>query len=329
MHSDSPPFGNYRDLGLTNTRRMFSGALRMRFAVPGYNFNNLEQLRAIMAGCAETHSPVILQVLESNLDDATVKSITHMVKGLIVSMSDSVRAVVALHLDHGTSFESCKRCIDAGFSSVMIDGSQLPLPENIKLTRAVVDYAHKYDVCVEGELGAISGATEVATREEMYTKPSQVDEFVKATKLDSLAISIGTAHGPSKSRVRDTPVQLRLDILDQVKARVGDFPLVLHGASGVPKQYVEILKRYGGQIEGASGVGDDQLRAAVKKGICKANFDTDIKLIFTATEREYLALNPKEFDPRKRLDVAETRVGEYVRNKNGVLGSQDMAQYCH
>ena len=192
----------------------------------------------------------------------------------------------------------------------------------------MVDYAHKYDVCVEGELGAISGATELATSEEMYTRPSQVDEFVRATKVDSLAISIGTAHGPAKSRLQGAPVQLRLDILDQVKARVGDFPLVLHGASGVPKQYVEILKRYGGQIEGASGVGDDQLRAVVRRGVCKANFDTDIKLIFTATEREYLAENPKEFDPKKRLDIAETRVREYVRNKNGVLGSQGMAQYC-
>lgn len=329
MHSDSPPFGNYRDLGLSNTRKMFSGALREKFAVPGYNFYNLEQLRAIMAGCVETDSPVILQVLERNLNDASVRSITHMVKGIIISRSDSVRAVVALHLDHGTSFESCKRCVDVGFSSVMIDGSQLPLGENIELTRSVVDYAHRYDVCVEGELGAISGATELATREEMYTRPLQVDEFVKATKVDSLAISIGTAHGPSKSRLKDAPVQLRLDILDEVRARVGDFPLVLHGASGVPKQYVEILKKYGGRMEGASGVGDDQLRAAVKKGICKANFDTDIKLIFTATEREYLAENPKEFDPRKHLDIAETRVSEYVRNKNRVLGSQDMARYCH
>jgi fructose-bisphosphate aldolase class II len=320
MHSDSPPFGNYRDLGLSNTRKMFSAALRGKFAVPGYNFYNLEQLRAIMAGCAETDSPVILQVLERNLSDASVRSITHMVKGIIVSRNYSVRTVVALHLDHGTSFESCKRCVDVGFSSVMIDGSQLALDENIELTRTVVDYAHKYDVCVEGELGAISGATELATREEMYTRPAQVD---------SLAISIGTAHGPSKSRLKDAPVQLRLDILDEVRARVGDFPLVLHGASGVPKQYVEILKRYGGQMEGASGVGDDQLRAAVKKGICKANFDTDIKLIFTATEREYLAENPKEFDPRKHLDIAETRVSEYVRNKNRVLGSQDMARYCH
>ena len=328
MRTERPPSRSYRNFGLVNTRKMFESALRGKFAIPGYNFYNLEQVTAVTSGCVETDSPVILQVLQRNLNDVSARSLPHMVKGVIVSMSHGDNMAVALHLDHGTSFESCKRCVDAGFSSVMIDGSQLPFDENVRLTRTVVDYAHKYDVCVEGELGAIAGITERVTTEQMYTRPSQVAEFVKGTQVDSLAISIGTAHGPFKSKFEKGPLELRLDILDEVKDKVSDFPLVLHGASGVPGQYVEILRRYGGQMEGAIGLGDDQLKAAIKRGICKANFDTDIKLIFTATEREYLAENPKEFDPRSHLEIAETRVREYIRNKNKTLSSENRARDC-
>jgi fructose-bisphosphate aldolase class II len=252
-----------------------------------------------------------------------------MVKGMIGSIRDSDRSVpVALHLDHGTTFGMCKKCVDAGFSSVMIDGSQLPYHENVKVTRAVANYAHDYDVSVEGELGGIAGITERATPEEMYTKPAEVEGFVKDARIDSLAISIGTAHGPFKSRSEHTAPELRLRLLEEIKDRVGDFPLVLHGASNVPKEYVEILKRYGGQIEGAVGIGDDQLQAAIKRGICKANFDTDIKLIFTAITRQFIAENPKEFDPKAYLDIVEAKITGYVMNRNGILTSTDKAPHC-
>jgi fructose-bisphosphate aldolase class II len=313
---------NYRVFGLVNTGRMFESALREKYALPGYNFFNLEQLRGIMQGCADTKSPVILQVLERNLDKGNLSSLLNMVKGTIASVEPADRSTpVALHLDHGTSFDMCRNCVDVGFSSVMIDGSLLRYEENAKLTRKVADYAHEHDVSVEGELGGIAGITERVTPEQMYTKPTEVEEFIKDTRIDSLAISIGTAHGPFKSKSEHAPPELRLDILDQIKERVGDFPLVLHGASNVPKDYVEMLRRYGGQMEGAVGIADDQLQTAIRRGICKANFDTDIKLIFTATARQFLAENPKEFDPKGYLDIAEARLREYVMNRNRILSS--------
>jgi fructose-bisphosphate aldolase class II len=321
--------GGYRTFGLVNTRRMFESALREKYAIPGYNFFNLEQLRAIMQGCIDTNSPVILQVLQRNLGSGNLSCLPNMVKGMIASIGRAGRSTsVALHLDHGTGFETCRKCVDAGFSSVMIDGSQLPYGENIKLTRKVADYAREHDVSVEGELGGIAGITERVTPRQMYTKPAEVEQFIKDTGIDSLAISIGTAHGPFKSKSEDTPPELRLDILDEIKERVGDFPLVLHGASNVPKQYVEILRRYGGQMEGAVGIGDDQLQAAIERGIRKANFDTDIKLIFAATARQFLAENPKEFDPKGYLDIVEARLREYVMNRNEVLSSTNKAPHC-
>ncbi len=218
-----------------------------------------------------------------------------------------------------------KKGVNAGFSSVMIDGSQLPYHDNIKFTRRVADYAHEYDVCVEGELGGIAGIADRATPEEMYTKPAEVEEFVKESRIDSLAISIGTAHGPFKSKSEHIAPKLRLDLLDEIKDHAGEFPLVLHGASNVPGQYVEMLRRYGGQMEGAIGLGDDQLQPAIERGICKANFDTDIKLIFTAIARQYLAENPREFDPKGYLDLAEAKVTEYVKNRNRILSSTNKA----
>jgi len=321
--------GDYRAFGLVNTRRMFESALREKYAIPGYNFFNLEQMRGIMQGCVDTNSPVILQVLERNLDKSNLSCFPNMVKGILPSIGQQGRSTpVALHLDHGTSFETCRKCVDAGFSSVMIDGSQLPYYENVKLTRKVAEFAREREVSVEGELGGIAGIAERVTPEQMYTKPAEVEEFIKDTRIDSLAISIGTAHGPFKSRSEDTPVELRLDILDEIKERVGDFPLVLHGASNVPKQYVEMLIRYGGQMEGAAGIGDDQLQAAIKRGISKANFDTDIKLIFTAITRQFLVENPKEFDPKMHLNVVEARIREYVMNRNGILSSVNKASHC-
>jgi fructose-bisphosphate aldolase class II len=321
--------GDYTAFGLVNTRRMFENALREKYAIPGYNFFNLEQLRAIMRGCADTDSPVILQVLQRNLNSDNLRCLPNMVKGMVASIRDSDRSMpVTLHLDHGTSYDICKKCVDMGFSSVMIDGSQLPYHENVKLTRMVADYAHEHNVSVEGELGGIAGITERVTPEQMYTKPAEVEEFVKDTRIDSLAISIGTAHGPFKSKSEHAAPQLRLTILDEVKSRIGNFPLVLHGTSNVPRQYVEILRKHGGEMEGAIGIGDDQLQAAIKRGVCKANFDTDIKLIFTAITRQYLAENPKEFDPKGYLDVVEARIKEYVMNRNSILSSTNKAEHC-
>jgi len=316
----------FEDFDLVNTQKMLRKALREHYAVPGYNFYNLEQLQGILYGCTETSSPVILQILRGNLDYVNLASLMLMVKGVLKSLRKSRRDIpVALNLDHGNSLEICKTCIDLGFSSVMIDGSFLPYEENVKLTRSVVDYAHDFDVSVEGELGGIAGIEERVTPEQMFTRPEEVEDFVSKTGVDSLAISIGTAHGAYKFKVEDKAPKLRHDILDAIRERIGSFPLVLHGASAVPPEFIEMVNRYGGKMEGAIGVGEDQLRTAIKKGICKTNFDTDIKLIFTAVTRKYFAENPGEFDPKKYVEPARERLKEYVKNKNRLLSCIDRA----
>jgi fructose-bisphosphate aldolase class II len=326
MRSGDGSFRRFEELGLENTREMFEKASRGNYAIPGYNFYNLEQLRGIVYGCVETKSPAILQILRPHIDDRSLNYLLSMVRGVIGSIAEKEHKIpLALNLDHGNSFELCKKCVDFGFSSVMIDGSSLPYEGNSQLTKRVVDYAHEHDVSVEAELGGIGGIEERMTAEHMFTKPKQVEDFIKRTGADSLALSIGTVHGPYKSRLEHEPVRLRFDILDEVKTRVGGFPLVLHGASGVPPQYVEIMNRYGGRMEGARGLDDDQLRTAIRKGIRKANFDTDIKLIFTAIARQYFADKPTEFDPKKYLDPAEEKLREYVRNKNRILSSANRA----
>jgi fructose-bisphosphate aldolase class II len=320
------PSRRFEDFGLVNTKLMFENASKGVYAIPAYNFYNLEQLRGIVDGCVATNSPAILQVLRRYLDDKSLVPLIFMVKGVVKSVTEKGRSLpLALNLDHGNDFEICRKCVDVGFSSVMIDGSALPYDRNVELTKTVVQYAHQHEVCVEGELGGIAGMEERATPEHMFTKPREVESFIKETGVDSLAISIGTVHGPFKSKLENKPVQLRFDILDEVKDRVGEFPLVLHGSSNVPPEYVDIVNQYGGRIEGARGVSDDQLRTAIRKGIRKANFDTDIKLIFTATARERLAGHPGEFDPKSHLDIAEARLVEYVKNRNKVLSAAGKA----
>jgi len=322
MRSGRPPSEHCGDFGLVNTKEMFEKASKGKYAIPAYNFYNLEQLRGIVRGCVETDSPAILQILRRYLDDRNLTPLIFMVKGVVKSTSGKGRNLpLALNLDHGNNLEICKKCVDTGFSSVMIDGSALPYHENVELTKSVVEYAHERGVSVEGELGGIAGMEERATPEHMFTKPKEVESFIKETGVDSLAISIGTVHGPFKSKIENRPVQLRFDILDEVRDRVGEFPLVLHGASNVPPEYVEIVNQYGGRIGGAIGVGDDQLQTAVRKGIRKANFDTDIKLIFTATARERFAQHPNEFDPKSYLDIAEARLIEYVKDRNRILSA--------
>ncbi|MEM3607626.1 MAG: class II fructose-bisphosphate aldolase [Candidatus Bathyarchaeia archaeon] len=320
----------FEELGLVNTRDMLHKAYEGGYAVPGYNFNNMEQLQAIIIGCVESRSPVILQVSKGARSYANQTLLRYMAMGAVEMAREMGGDIpISLHLDHGDSFELCKACIDNGFSSVMIDGSFLPFDENVALTRKVVDYAHRFDVTVEGELGVLAGMEEAVKAEEAYfTKPDEAEEFVKRTGVDSLAISIGTSHGAYKFKVKPggrIPT-LRFDILDEVAERLPGFPIVLHGASSILPTYVEIINRYGGNLEGAVGIPEDQLRRAAESAVCKVNIDTDGRLVFTAMVRKYLAENPKEYDPRKYLGLARQELINLVKHKNSnVLGSAGKA----
>jgi len=316
----------YPDLGLVNTTEMFQQAMDEGFAVPAYNFNNMEQLQAIIAGCVDTKSPVILQVSGSARQYAHPALLPHLAVGA-VAMAEALGhpIPIALHLDHGSSFELCRDCIESGFSSVMIDGSHLPFKENTDLTRRVVDIAHDFDVTVEGELGVLAGIEdEVAAEQSHYTRPEEVEEFVGQTGVDSLAISIGTSHGAYKFKVKpgEEPPPLRFDILEAVARRVPGFPIVLHGASSVMPEYVSQINQYGGRMDDAVGIPESQLRQAAQSAVCKINIDSDGRLAMTAAIRKVLAQNPGEFDPRKYLGPARDALVEMVKYKNEkVLGS--------
>jgi len=318
---------NYKDLGLSNTQDMFKKALAEGYAVPGYNFNNMEQLQAIMNACAETGSPVILQVSKGAREYANSTMLTYMAQGAVKMVRDELHSQIpiTLHLDHGSSFDICKSCIDSGFSSVMYDGSHLSYEENVAVTQKVVEYAHARDVSVEAELGVLAGIEDdVHAEKSHYTDPDQVVDFVTRTNCDSLAISIGTSHGAFKFKVdrfEDVP-PLRIDILKEVTAKLGKkYPIVLHGASSVLQDYVEIINRYGGKLEKAFGVREDQIREATKYSVAKVNIDSDGRLVMTAIIREIMAKNPKEFDPRKYLGPARDELVKMMKRKNQeVLG---------
>ncbi len=317
---------SYKDLGLVNTRELFRHAVAGGYAIPAYNFNNLEQLQAIIIACAETRSPVIIQVSKGARNYANETMLRYMAMGA-VEMARELGAdlPIVLHLDHGDSFELCKSCIDSGFSSVMIDGSHLPYAENVALTRQVVEYAHRHDVTVEGELGVLAGIEdEVVAEKSTYTQPDEVEDFVEKTGVDSLAISIGTSHGAFKFKLKEgeSAPPLRFDILEEIEKRIPGFPIVLHGASSVVPAYVDLINRYGGKLEGAVGVSEDQLRRAAKSAVCKINIDSDGRLAMTGKVREFLANNPTEFDPRKYLGAARSELVELIKHKNeAVLGS--------
>jgi fructose-bisphosphate aldolase, class II len=320
----------YDELGLVNTKEMFSRALAGGYAVPAFNFNNLEQLQAILTGCAQTSSPVILQVSGSARKYITPAMLPHLVKGgvdLVRSLGSAIP--IALHLDHGDTFDLAKDCIDSGFSSVMIDGSHHPFAENIKVTRQVVEYAHSCGVTVEGELGVLAGIEdEVEAAASHYTRPEEVEEFVAKTGVDSLAISIGTSHGAFKFKPKpgEAPPPLRFDILAAVERRVPNFPIVLHGASSVMPEYVEMINRFGGKMEQAVGIPEDQLRRAAKAAVCKINIDSDGRLAITAVIRKIFAEKPSEFDPRKYLGPARDGLVAMVKYKTEhVLGSAGQA----
>jgi fructose-bisphosphate aldolase class II len=321
---------HYSELGLANTRQMFQQAMAGGYAIPAYNFNNLEQLQAIIMACAETASPVIIQVSKGARDYANETMLRYMALGAVKMARElGAKIPICLHLDHGDSFELCKSCVDSGFSSVMIDGSHLPYEENVALTRRVVDYAHARDVSVEGELGVLAGIEdEVSAETSTYTKPEEVEDFVRKTGVDSLAISIGTSHGAFKFKLEpgESAPPLRFDILAEIERRIPGFPIVLHGASSVVQEYVELINAYGGRMEGAVGVPEEQLRRAAASAVCKINIDSDGRLAVTARVREYLAKNPGEFDPRKYLGAARQELVKLIKHKNeAVLGSAGKA----
>lgn len=315
---------SYKELGLVTTNEMFKVAIEKGFAIPAYNFNNMEQLQAIIHGCIESDSPVIIQVSKGAREYANATLLRYMAMGAVEIVKESENEIpIALHLDHGDSFELCKACVDNGFSSVMIDGSHYPYEENITLTRQVVEYAHSKDVVVEGELGILAGIEEdVKSEETTYTHPEEVEDFVTRTKVNSLAIAIGTSHGAYKFKPGQPVPPLRFDILEEISHRLPGFPIVLHGASSVLPIYVKMVNQYGGNMEGAIGIPEDQLRRAAKGAVCKVNIDSDGRLVFTAVIRKILAEKPKEFDPRKYLAPVRKELIEMIKRKNKeVLGS--------
>ena len=316
----------YEDLGLVNTKEMFTRAMADGYAVPAYNFNNMEQLQAIVVGCAQSNSPVILQVSGSARKYADSTMLPYMVKGAVElarSMGSSIP--IALHLDHGDSFELAKDCIDSGFSSVMLDGSHHPFDENVRLTASVVEYAHSKGVTVEGELGVLAGVEdEVSSEKSNYTRPEEVEEFVKKTGADSLAISIGTSHGAHKFKLQpgEEVPPLRFDILETIEQKLPGYPIVLHGASSVTAEHVDMINKYGGKLESAVGIPAEQLLRAAKSAVCKINIDSDGRLAMTAVIRKIFAEKPSEFDPRKYLGPAREELIRLINEKNtNVLGS--------
>ena len=320
-----------------NSREIFAKAFNGRYAIPAFNFNNMEQMQAIIQACVETKSPVILQISSGARKYANQTLLRYMAQGAVEYAKElGCNIPIVLHLDHGDSFELCKSCIEFGFSSVMIDGSHLPYDQNVELTKKVVEYAHQFDVTVEGELGVLAGVEDdVVAEKSNYTRPEEVEDFVKKTGVDSLAISIGTSHGANKFKpeqcTRDAngvllPPPLRFDILEEIEKRIPGFPIVLHGSSSVPQDQVAKINQYGGAIKDAVGIPEDQLRQAAKSAVCKVNIDSDGRLAMTAAVREVLANSPAEFDPRKYLGPARDSLKSlYMHKVKNVLGSDNKA----
>ena len=306
-------------MALVTTKELFQKAYTGGYAVGAFNFNNMETIQAIAEACREERSPVILQVSQDVIDNHTYYK--KLVEATQIACED---IPFAWHLDHGSSYDMCKFCIDGGYSSVMIDGSSLPFEENIALTRAVVEYAHDHGVTVEAELGALAGVEDdvnVSADDARYTNPGEVAEFVERTGCDSLAIAMGTSHGAYKFKPGTNP-QLRFDILKAIMEAVPGLPLVLHGASGVPAETVQKINTYGGSMPGAVGIPDEQLRLAASLGVCKINVASDIRITATAAVRELMALHPDKFDPREYLKPARNQMKELVRHKlRHVMGS--------
>ena len=328
---------SYKELGLVNTREMFAKAVKGGYAIPAFNFNTMEQMQAIVQAAVETKSPVIMQVSKGARAYANGTILRYMAQGAVEYAKElgCPNPQIALHLDHGDSFEICKECIDNGFSSVMFDGSALPYEENIAITKKVVEHAHKSDVTVEAALGAPAGVEdEVCAAESHYTRPEEVEDFSKRSGCDSLAISIGTSHGAYKFTpeqcTRDpktgklVPPPLAFDILHEIEKRIPGFPIVLHGSSSVPQDEVDTINQYGGKLPDAVGIPEEQLREASKSAVCKINIDSDSRLAMTAAIRKHLAENPGHIDPRQYLTPARENMKKmYVHKIVNVPGSDN------
>ncbi len=299
---------------LVTTTEMFKKAYNGGYAIGAFNVNNMEIVQGITEACREEKAPVILQVSKGARAYANH---TYLVKLVEAAVLECPEIPIALHLDHGPDFETCKSCIDGGFTSVMIEASSKPFAENIEITRKVVEYAHDHGVVVEAELGTLAGIEDEVKVEEgcaSYTRPEEVEEFVTKTGCDSLAIAIGTSHGAYKFKPGTKP-QLRFDVLHECEKRLPGFPIVLHGASSVPQEFVEMINTYGGAMPGAIGVPEDQLREAARSAVCKINIDSDLRLAMTGTIRKYFAEHPDHFDPRQYLKPARNNIKEMVRHK--------------
>ena len=330
---------SYKELGLVNTREMFAKAVAGGYAIPAFNFNNMEQLQAIIKAAATKRSPVILQVSKGARSYANQTLLRYMAQGAVEYAKELgwENPQIVLHLDHGDTFETCKSCVDMGFSSVMIDGSALPYDENVALTKKVVEYAHQFDVTVEAELGVLAGVEdEVSAEESHYTRPEEVIDFTSKTGCDSLAISIGTSHGAYKFKpeqcTRDPktgiliPPPLAVDVLEEIEKKLPGFPIVLHGSSSVPQEYVKIINENGGKLPDAVGIPEEQLRKAAKSAVCKINIDSDSRLAMTAMVRKVFNEKPGEFDPRKYLGPARDEMQKLYEHKIvNVLGSDGKA----
>lgn len=296
---------------LVTTKEMFKKAYDGGYAIGAFNVNNMEIIQGIVEAATEENAPLILQVSKGARNYANPVYLKHLVEAAV----EVSGLPICLHLDHGDSLELCKSCVDGGFTSVMIDASEHGFDENIKITKSVVEYAHDHGVVVEAELGRLAGIEDevnVDDKDSSYTRPEEVEEFVDRTGVDSLAIAIGTCHGAFKFR---TAPKLRFDILEEVSRRIPGFPIVLHGSSSVPQQFVDTIEKYGGNIQGARGVPEDMLREAARMAVCKINIDSDLRLACTAAVREHLTNNPAQFDPRKYLGAARKAVKECVRHK--------------
>lgn len=323
-------------MALVTTTEMFKKAYDGGYAIGAFNVNNMEIVQGITEACKEEKAPVILQVSKGARAYANH---TYLVKLVEAAVKECPEVPIVLHLDHGPDFDTCKACIDGGFTSVMIDGSALPYEKNIEVTRKVVEYAHKYNVTVEGELGTLAGIEdEVSHAEGSYTRPEEVNDFVNNTGVDSLAIAIGTSHGAYKFKPDQCtrnekgilcPPPLRFDILEEVSKLLPNFPIVLHGASSVPQEYVSMINEFGGKMPDAVGVPEDQLREAAKLAVCKINIDSDIRLAMTGSIRKFFVEHPDKFDPREYLKIARANVKELVRHKlTEVLGCAGKADEC-
>ena len=311
-------------MALVTTKEMFQKAYRGGYAIGAFNFNNMETVQAITEACREERAPVIIQVSQ----DVRANH-AYMIKLAEAAAIECPDIPMALHLDHGDSFETCKFCIDGGYTSVMIDASSRPFEENVAVTRRVVEYAHDHGVVVEAELGALAGIedhVDVSADKAYYTKAEEVAEFVRRTGCDSLAIAMGTSHGAYKFKPGTTPV-LRFDILEEIMKLVPDFPIVLHGASSVGQEYVDRINQYGGMMPGAVGIPDEQLRRASAMAVCKINVASDTRIAITGTLRQYFAEHPQDFDPRQYLKPARDNIKEMVKQKlRCVLGCAGKAQ---